>query len=383
MVARATPRAARWSGACCPRGATLCRVSGIVSFVPGPAHVREEVLRAMAVAPAPHRGPQIRALVGRVQAQLRTLLGTEAPVFPVLASGTAALEAALCALGRQRALVVVTGAFGARLAKVAAATGLEVETLTVPPGRVAAPDAVAHALDAAPFDVVAVVHNETQTGALADVVAIAREVAARPGVALVVDAVSSFAGVELRLDDLAPETVLVSVTGKALACPPGVSIVAVSEAAAERARGAVRGGYALRLESLVASARREETPQTPSIPLLHALGAQLPRILDEGLAARAARHGELATTVRAWAERRFAVLAEPECRSPTVTTVENTTGLDVATLLAAVERRGFRIANGYAELRGATFRIGHMGDVTREETDGLLAALDAALDEIG
>ena len=51
--------------------------------------------------------------------------------------------------------------------------------------------------------------------------------------------------------------------------------------------------------------------------------------------------------------------------------------------LAAVERRGFRIADGHGALAGATFRIGHMGDVTVGETDALLAALDEALVELG
>jgi aspartate aminotransferase-like enzyme len=99
--------------------------------------------------------------------------------------------------------------------------------------------------------------------------------------------------------------------------------------------------------------------------------------------ARAARHREMARLVQAWATERFAVFARDGARSPTVTAVENTRGIDVPRLLAAVERRGFRIADGHGALAGATFRVGHMGDVTVAETQALLAALDEAVGETG
>ena len=51
-------------------------------------------------------------------------------------------------------------------------------------------------------------------------------------------------------------------------------------------------------------------------------------------------------------------------------------------LLAAVERRGFRIADGHGALAGATFRIGHLGDVTPADLARLLPALDEAVDEV-
>jgi aspartate aminotransferase-like enzyme len=355
----------------------------ILSFVPGPAHVRPDVLRAMATAPRPHRSPEVRAMVRRVQEGLAALLRTRETAFPVLGSGTTALEVALAGVARRRVLVLSGGAFGDRLGRIVAALGLDAEHLAVPPGWPVDADLARRALAQGDFDTVAVAHCETQTGALSDVAAIAAVVAARPGTALVVDAVSSLGGVDLAFDDLGPEAVLVGVSGKALACPPGVSVMAVSAGAAERAAQAERGGFALRLETLVDRARSGETPQTPSTPHLHALDVQLPRILGEGLPARAARHAAMAARVAAWAGERFPVLAREDARSPTVTTLENAVGLDVGALLAAVEARGFRIADGYADLRGATFRIGHMGDVTLAETDALLAALDEALDELG
>jgi aspartate aminotransferase-like enzyme len=41
--------------------------------------------------------------------------------------------------------------------------------------------------------------------------------------------------------------------------------------------------------------------------------------------------------------------------------------------------RQMRIANGYGALKGKTFRIAHMGEITMEDIERLLAALDEYL----
>jgi len=359
------------------------RVTPPISFVPGPSHVKDDVLAAMATPPVPHRSDAFRQVVRRVQRGLGLLLGTGSPVFPVLGSATAAVELALRGVARSRVLVVANGSFGERMAAIAASLGLDVETLALPAGDPVDAGLVARSLAAGSFDTVGVVHVETSTGAVSDLAAIADAVRARPGVALVADAVSSLGGVEIAFDRLGPDSVLVSGTSKCLACPPGMSIVAAGPGAIERAKTSDRAGFALSLARLAEFHGKGDVAYTPNSALFFALDRQLPRVLTEGMPARAARHREMARLVQAWAADRFAVLARDGARSPTVTAIENTRGLDVAKLLAAVERRGFRISDGHGALKGATFRVGHMGDVTVEDTRALLAAMDDALAEAG
>ena len=368
-------------------GRTAASVSTIavttpISFVPGPSHVRDEILAAMATAPVPHRSDAFRQVVRRVQRGLGLLLQTGSPVFPVLGSATGAVELALRGVARQRVLILTNGSFGERMAAIASSLALDVETLALPAGDAVEPGLVARALDAGSFDTVGVVHVETSTGVVSDVFAIADVVRTRPRVALIVDAVSSLGGVDIAFDRLGPEAVLVSATGKALACPPGMAIVAAAPEAVERARSSERAGFALNLARLAEFHGKGDVAYTPNAALFHALDRQLPRILTEGMPAREARHREMAARVQSWASERFALLARDGARAPTVTAIENTRGLDVTTLLAAVERRGFRIADGHGALAGATFRIGHMGDVTMEETDALLAAVTEAVRDV-
>ena len=351
----------------------------VLAFTPGPVHVRDEVLAAMATPPIPHRSEAFRAVVRRVQAGLAQILGTRAPVVPVLGSATTAFEVAVAAVARRRVLALVNGSFGERWATLCAAMRFDVERLVFPSGEPVDPDAVARALAAGSFDTVTFVHSETSTGALSDLGAVAAACRARPGTALLVDAVSSFGAVAIDFDALGPETVLVGATGKGLACPPGMAVLAVARGAAERARTSDHPSWSLRLETLLASHAKGETPQTPATSLFQALDVQLAFILAEGMAAREARHRTLAAAAQAWAEEHFAVLAPAGARSPAVTVIENTRGIDVRRLLADVEARGFRIADGYGPLAGATFRIGHLGDVAPQDLTRLLAALGDSL----
>lgn len=350
-----------------------------ISFTPGPVHVDAEVLAAMATPPLPHRSPEFRAVVRRVEDGLAALLATTSPVVPVLATATGAFEAALAAVARRRVLVAVNGSFGDRWAEMAGALGFDVERITFPPGEPADADAVGRAVAAGGFDAVAVVHSETSTGALSDAETIARE-ASRHGAATVVDAVSSLGAMPLALARFGPDAIVVGSTGKGLACPPGMAVVAVAPGAAERARAAPATGWTLRLESLLASHARGETPQTPATSLFHALDVQLGRIAREGIAARAARHEEMARIATEWADAEgLTQLAPAGSRSPAVTVVVNADGLDVPALLRDVLRRGYRIADGHGPLAGATFRVGHLGDV---RPDGLRACLAAVSESL-
>ena len=110
------------------------------------------------------------------------------------------------------------------------------------------------------------------------------------------------------------------------------------------------------------------------------LGEQLDRILEEGIEARFDRHAAMVARVHAWAlERGFGLFAAKGYRSKTVTTVANTREIDFAALNAFLMERDMRLANGYGALKGKTFRIAHMGELTLDDIEVLLAAIDEFL----
>ncbi|HEX7593353.1 MAG TPA: alanine--glyoxylate aminotransferase family protein, partial [Anaerolineae bacterium] len=81
-----------------------------------------------------------------------------------------------------------------------------------------------------------------------------------------------------------------------------------------------------------------------------------------------------------WAKKRgFGLFPEAGYESVTLTTVDNTRGINVAALNMELGKRGFMISAGYGRLKEQTFRIAHTGDLTPDDLSELLDAIDAIL----
>jgi predicted phosphoserine aminotransferase len=348
-------------------------------FVPGPTDVAPEILAAQTHPMIGHRSQACMDLMSRIQPRLRRVLQTRNRVYVTASSGSGLQEAAVRNTVSRRLLVCVGGAFAERWYDIAVANGLKADRLDVAWGEPHDPDQVAGALRQG-YDAVAIVHNETSTGVENPLAEIARAAhAAAPDTLLLVDAVSSAGGVDLRPDDWGIDVLLTS-SQKCFALPPGLAFAAVSDRTLERAAGVPHRGWYFDFLLLEKYLQQNNTPATPAISLLYALDAQLERILAEGLQARFARHARMADLAQTWAESRFGLFARAGFRSKTVTTLTNTHGINVIDLSAHLARAGMAIANGYGPLKGKTFRIGHMGEITPDDVAALLAEIDRFLD---
>jgi predicted phosphoserine aminotransferase len=347
-------------------------------FVPGPTDVAPEILAAQTHPMIGHRSQACIDLISRIQPRLRQVLQTRHRVYITASSGSGLQEAAVRNTVARRLLVCVGGAFAERWYDIAVANGLTADRLDVAWGEPHTPDQVAEALRRG-YDGVAIVHNETSTGVenpLADIARAAH--AAAPDTMLLVDAVSSAGGVDLRPDEWGIDVLLTS-SQKCFALPPGLAFAAVSDRALERAARVPHRGWYFDFLLLEKYLQQNNTPATPAISLLYALDAQLERILAEGLQPRFARHARMADLAQTWADSRFALFARAGFRSKTVTTITNTRGINVVDLSAHLARAGMAIANGYGRLKGKTFRIGHMGEITPDDVAVLLAEIDRFL----
>jgi aspartate aminotransferase-like enzyme len=257
--------------------------------------------------------------------------------------------------------------------------GIDTEMMFVPRGRAPTGSDVLRALDDLEgIDTVAVTHNETSTGALADLAGIGRSLAGLDDTLILVDAISSLGAVDVRPDELGVDLVITS-TQKALGLPPGAAIAWMSERAYRRAKEREDDfGFFLDLTRWIDAAGADAVASTPPIAHFYGLQASLRAILDEGMAEREARHRRIAARVREWGSR-FGVLAEEPFHSPTVTVLKKPEGFDYAAFARALRQKGFAIGDGYGRLRDRTFRIGHMGYVTETETEALLEAMDGIL----
>ena len=203
---------------------------------PGPSPVSPRVLAALGAAPRSHLDPDLIALLDDIRSKLGQVFRAPAGALTLAISGTgtSGMEAVVANLTKpgSRALAIVTGYFGARLADLLGRYGADVTKLDVEWGRAVDPDAVKRALDGGRFDLVAVVHAETSTGVLNPLQEIARLARAHDAL-VIVDAVTSLGAMPLESGEWDVDAVY-SCSQKGLGAPSGLSPVMFGPRALER-----------------------------------------------------------------------------------------------------------------------------------------------------
>ena len=348
-------------------------------FIPGPTHVRDEILLAQAAPMIGHRAKEYADLQAEVTPKLQKLLYTNQRVYLYACSSTGMMEGSVRQASTKRVLNTACGAFSKRWHDMTVRNGIPCDLLEVPLGQAITPELVDEALSKADYDAITVVMNETATGIMNPVKEIAALVREKyPDVLLLIDAVSCMAGVKIEFDAWGLDVCLAGVQ-KCFALPPGLTVCAVSDRARERALKVPNRGYYFAYDQMDKRYDKHQTPATPAISLIQALNKQMDYILAEGLENRWARHIEMAEIVRAWARQYFAIYGDERYLSHTVTNVSNTRSINVGQLNDELGKRGAMISNGYGDLKDVCFRIAHMGDLQVSDIKWLLEQINDIL----
>jgi aspartate aminotransferase-like enzyme len=363
---------------------------------PGPVPLSDGVRRAMDEPMVSHRSAEFEAIYERTQDGLdyvfseSTLDGTttgDGTALILNGTATMGMEMAVANIADENSEVVtlVNGKFGRRFKRIADRHA-SVKPVEVDWGESFDVDAVAGTITD-DTDVVTIVHNETSTGLLNPVAEVG-EIARDHDALFVVDGVTSIGGDEFRIDDW---NVDVAITDgqKALAAPPGVSAVYVTERAVERADGESAPFY----EDLDWHLRKADTHQTPftsAVPLFRALAVAVEEIQSEGMAQRIRRHRRQASAFRegfvALGLDRFPALAGPTEPSNTLTAIELPEALKgeaSAEFFDAVDERNVSISGGQAHLGGEIFRVSNMGNLTPEQVLRGVRTVGEAMNDAG
>lgn len=355
--------------------------------IPGPTNVPERILRAMSRPTIDHRGPEFSRMGREVLDGLQQVFRTSGPVVIYPSSGTGAWEAALVNTlsSGDKVLMFETGHFATLWRNLAVKFGLQVEFIPgdwrhgVDPEDVESKLAEdgGHAIKA-----VAVVHNETSTGATSRVAEIRKRMDhfGHPAL-LLVDAISSLACMEYRHDDWGAD-VTVCASQKGLMLPPGLGITAISAKALTAARSARLPRSYWDWEPMLRDNQAGFFPYTPAINLLYGLSEALRMLFEEGLEnvfARHSRHAEATRlAVRTWGLD--VVCLNPAEYSNSITAVMMPEGTDADALRKLIlDRYDMSLGTGLGKLKGKSFRIGHLGDFNDLMLAGTLSGVEMGL----
>jgi alanine-glyoxylate transaminase / serine-glyoxylate transaminase / serine-pyruvate transaminase len=355
--------------------------------IPGPTNTPLPILAAIAKPTIDHRSPEFAALGLDVLGQIRSVFKTEGPVIIYPTSGTGAWEAALVNTlsPGDRVLMFETGWFSTLWSKMATALGLRADIIPGDWRSGVRAEQIADRLladRAHEYKAVAVVHNETSTGAKSNIEAVRRAIddAKHPAL-LLVDTISSLASMDYHHDEWGVD-VTVCGSQKGLMLPPGLGFNAVSAKALEASKTARLTRSFLGWDDMLASNAQGFFPYTPSTNLLQGLKVALDLIEAEGLTNIFARHDRAALATRRAVERwgfEIQCLNEAEYSS-SLTAVRLPQGHSADALRRQIlQDANLSLGNGLGPLGDRVFRIGHLGDFSNASVLGTLAAVEMGL----
>ncbi|MHA2009183.1 MAG: pyridoxal-phosphate-dependent aminotransferase family protein [Promethearchaeota archaeon] len=353
-------------------------------FTPGPVHVPSRLLEEMAKPNDTHRSKPYEEMHQLATEGLQRLLYTQNKCLIFTSSASGIMEACVRNLIKtdEKGLFLSIGAFGDRWHQIGIANGKNSIKKTVEWGKAITPEYIQELLSNDKYSVVFLQSNETSTGVynpLEKIIPIIKE----NNILVCVDATSSMAGIKIEVDKLGIDVCLGSVQ-KCLALPPGLAICSISDDAIDKVSQVKNRGYYLDFLTLLKKNEVHQTPTTPPIPQIRGLVAQLEYILNsEGLVRRFQRHQNLGETTRSWVTKSgLEMFSEKDYESNTVSTIQNSFDVDITKVVNEMLERGFRLVNGYGNLKNKTFRIGHMGEMTLNELKAMLKVLTDVFSEM-
>ncbi|MCR4317278.1 MAG: alanine--glyoxylate aminotransferase family protein [Planctomycetes bacterium] len=344
-------------------------------FIPGPTEVSEGSFKAMSTPMIGHRMKECSDLIERMKPKLKKLLFTDQNVFLVTSSASGMMEAALRNCVTKRVLVCTCGAFSERWYEMAALNSRQADAYRAEWGKPNLPEKIDEYLASGKYDAVALVHNETSTGVMNPIEEIAKVIKKYEDVQFLVDSVSSMSAYPIKVDELGID-VLLAGTQKAFALPPGLTVAAVSERAIARAKTIPDRGYYFNFPDMKKYDEKYQTPNTPAISMIFGLDYQLERFFEEGLNARFQRHRDLQKRAHEWGSQYFELFAPEGYRSVTLTVFKKPGWFDTKEVNKFLATRGFVVADGYGDIKDATWRLAHMGDTKVAELDEVIGHLD-------
>lgn len=251
-------------------------------MIAGPTEIEGDVRAAGSFPMVYNRTPEFSHFLLNLTEKLKRIFKTQNDVYILASSGTGAMEAAVTNLLSPGDEVVILsgGTFGHRWYEIAERFSINCNLITVDQGESVDPLKIKEKITSN-TKAVFVTANETSTGVTIDLKSIGQIVEETQAV-LVVDAISSLVADPIETDKWHCD-VVISASQKALAVPPGLSLVSISEKAWRLVEKSRIPKYYFDLRMFRENLPRGQTPFTPAISLLYQLNIRLDKLLKSDL----------------------------------------------------------------------------------------------------
>lgn len=297
----------------------------------------------------------------------------ESKVVFLTGSGSASMETAIMNTlsPSDKALVVNGGSFGHRFVELLELHHVSYTEIKLEHGKALKPEHLAP-YEGKGYTAFLVNKHETSTGVHYDMNLIS-DFCKRNNLFLIADCISSFLADSFNMASLGVDIMLTG-SQKALACPPGISVMVLSPKAIERINNSKCVCQYLDLQIALKNMERGQTPWTPAVGILLQINARLKEIdAQGGVENEIARIGGLAHYFREGIkDLPFEIVSES--LSNAVTPLHPMTASAYDIFLKLKDEYGIWICPNGGDMKDTIFRVGHIGALTTADYDKLIAA---------
>lgn len=290
-------------------------------------------------------------------------------------SGSGGMETAImnCLSKKDKALVINGGSFGERFVELLTLHEIPFTEIKVEHGKALTPEHLAP-YEGQGYTAFLLQKHETSTGVHFDIDLVS-DFCKRNGLFLIVDTISTFLCDPFDMETLG---VGVMITGsqKALACPPGIAVMVLAPDALKRVEENKCCCQYFDLKLALKNQERGQTPWTPAVGVLLQINVRLKEIeANGGVDAEVDRCASLAKYFRdKLVENNLPFEIISESLSNAVTPLHPTTASAFDIFLKIKDEYGMWICPNGGSMKDTVFRVGHIGCLTTDDYDKLIAA---------
>lgn len=297
----------------------------------------------------------------------------DSKVVFLTSSGSGAMETAIMntLTPNDKALVVNGGSFGHRFVELLELHHVPCTEIKLEHGKALKAEHLAP-YEEQGYTAFLVNKHETSTGVHYDMNLIS-DFCKRNQLFLIVDCISTFLADPFGMKELGAD-IMITGSQKALACPPGISVMVLSPNAISRVNNTKCVCQYFDLRIALKNMERGQTPWTPAVGILRQINARLKEIeANGGVEGEIKRIGALATYFREKIkDLPFEIVSES--LSNAVTPLHPTTASAYDIFLKIKDEYGMWICPNGGDMKDTIFRVGHIGALTTADYDKLIAA---------
>lgn len=349
----------------------------MINFTVGPVQ-SSDVVRAIGAEQVPYfRTTEFSNVMFENESFIKKFskASNDSRVAFITGSGSAGMEAAIMntLTSDDKAIVVNGGSFGERFVELLSLHEIPFSEIKLEPGKKLKKE---HLVDfeGKGYTTFLVNKHETSTGVHYDMSLIS-DFCKRNNLFLIVDCISTFLADPFNMEELNVD-IMITGSQKALACPPGISILCLSQRTINRIENTKCKCQYFDLKLALKNGERGQTPWTPAVGILRQINSRLKEIdANGGVEEEIARTAILANYFRSKLKEYnlpFEIMSES--LSNAVTPLHPTTQSANEIFLTIKNEYGMWICPNGGNMKDTVFRVGHIGHLTVDDYDKLIAA---------